>query len=92
MADQFKKEKGAPLPPSIFNECVDSCMHPPQINTEADIPPFCSSRCQRLLKNINPGAKPADMKECTDRCIAIVTQKFRQSRTQGQKGVNQQKQ
>lgn len=90
MAEQFRKEKGAPLPSGIFNECVDSCMHPPQIKSEVDIPPFCSSRCQRLLKNINPGPNPAAMKECTDRCIAIVTQKFRQSRGQGQKGPQKQ--
>jgi len=86
MAEQYKKEKGAPLPSAIFNECVDSCMHPPQINSEADIPPFCKSRCERLLKNINPGANPAGTRECADRCIDLVTQKFRQSRIQGQKG------
>jgi len=91
MAEQYKKEKGAPLPSAIFNECVDSCMHPPQINSEADIPPFCKSRCERLLKNINPGANPAGTRECADRCIDLVTQKFRQSRIQEQKGPQKKK-
>ena len=85
MAEEYKKEKGAPLPPAALNECVDSCMHPPQIKSEADIPNFCRSRCERLLKTMNPGANAAGIKQCTDRCVDAVTQKFRESRSRSQK-------
>jgi hypothetical protein len=91
MADEYKKEKGVPLPSGVFKSCVEFCMNPPQIKSEADIPDFCRSRCEQLLKNMNPGANPASMKECADRCVDQVTRKFRQSRIQGQKN-NEKKQ
>jgi hypothetical protein len=82
VAEQFKKERGVPLPPAAFKDCMDACTRPPQIKSEADIPNFCSTQCERSLRHINPG----QIKPCTDRCIEQITQKFRQSRSQGRKG------